>query len=168
MPKEIERKFLTSSDGWQAKVTGRVEIRDGLVATSGGRKVRIRTYDDRATVTIKGIRQGIARDEFEYAIPLVDALELLEHHCEGPVLEKTRYYVKEEGFVFELDIYSGVLSGVVIAEVELTAVDEVFPRPEWLGEEITGVDRYRKVNLLRDRLALAAGQAVEILADGRH
>lgn len=152
MPKEIERKFLTSSDEWKARVTSQVKLRDGLVATSGGRKVRIRTYDDRATITVKGARHGISRDEFEYPIPLADALEMLDKHCDGRVVEKTRYYVKEQDFVFELDVYHGLLAGIVIAEAELTNIESEFPRPNWLGEEVTGQDRYRKINMLRERL----------------
>jgi CYTH domain-containing protein len=153
MPKEIERKFLILSDEWKTQVRGQVELRDGLVATSGGRKVRIRTYDDRATITVKGARQGVSRDEFEYPIPLADALEMLEHHCEGRIIQKTRYYVQEEDFVFEINVYHGVLAGIVIAEAELTAIESDFPRPKWLGEEVTGQEKYRRIKRLQERLA---------------
>ncbi len=153
VPREIERKFLTSSEAWRDRVTGKVELRDGLVAVSDGRKVRIRLYDNRATIAVKGDRRGILRAEFEYPIPFADALEMLEHHCEDRICEKTRYYVQEGGVVFELDVYHGILEGVVIAEIELADVDDDFPRPEWLGQEITGLEQYRKINMLQDRQA---------------
>lgn len=82
MPLEIERKFLTASDEWKTKASRAVNLRDGLLATEGGRKVRVRIEDGRATLTIKGARAGYARDEFEYEIPLDHAEQLLAHHCE--------------------------------------------------------------------------------------
>lgn len=82
MPLEIERKFLTASDEWKTKPSRAVNLRDGLLATEGGRKVRVRIEDGRATLTIKGARAGYARDEFEYEIPLDHAEQLLAHHCE--------------------------------------------------------------------------------------
>ena len=44
---------------------------------------------------------------------------------------------------------------IIIAEAELEDEDQDFPRPAWLGEEITGREEYRKVNMLKARLAAA-------------
>ncbi len=152
MAQEIERKFLVVSEAWRDRATHSTRLCDGLIAASGGRKVRVRIYDDRATLTVKGARQGLARDEFEYPIPLAEAQEMLARHCEGMVVEKTRYYVPEGGVIFEIDTYHGILEGVVIAEAELTHPDDPVPRPDWLGPEITGQEQYRKINMLKARL----------------
>lgn len=154
MAREIERKFLVAGDDWRRSVVLRVRIRDGLVAAADGRKVRVRFYDDRATLTVKGRREGIGRDEFEFDIPRQDGLALLEGHCDGETIEKTRHHVPFGGFEWTVDVYGGPLAGVVIAEVELPSEDTEFPRPPWVGREVTGQAEYRKINLLRARLAI--------------
>jgi len=155
MPIEIERKFLVATDEWRAAIVKSVCLEDGLIASVGGRKVRVRIADDRATLTVKGARVGLGRDEFEYEIPLADAQTMLRDHCEGKVVTKVRHFVQEAGFTFEIDVYDGLLAGIIIAEAELEAEDQDFPRPAWLGEEITGREEYRKVNMLKARLAAA-------------
>jgi adenylate cyclase len=154
---EIERKFLVANDGWKRFQTGQVALRDGLIGSFDGRKVRVRISGERATLTIKGPRRGIARDEFEYEIPLDDALLLLSDHCQGKVLEKTRHFAPFKGFSWIVDVYSGILNGVVLAEVELPSVDAVFDLPPWVGREITGEEQYRNETMLDDRLSALIG-----------
>ncbi len=135
---EIERKFLVKSDTWRARATGHVSIRDGIIAATDGRKVRVRTYDQRATLTVKGARHGVARDEFEYEIPYDDALRLLGGHCGDQRVEKCRHLVPEGEFTWEVDVYEGVMTGIVLAEVEVPTRGIFVPLPDWVGEEITG------------------------------
>jgi adenylate cyclase len=78
---------------------------------------------------------------------------LLESQCDGLIVTKTRHFVLEEDFTFEVDVYDGVLEGIVIAEAELSHLNQAFPRPDWLGEEVTGQERYRKMNMLKDKIA---------------
>lgn len=104
---EIERKFLVANDGWRGVCVDRIPIRDGLIATDSGQKVRVRLVGDRATIAIKGTREGSSRAEFEYDVPVVDARELLAKHCHGRVLEKTRHIVRFGGFIWEIDEYGG-------------------------------------------------------------
>lgn len=153
MAREIERKFLVQTDGWQAGEIRRWQITDGLLLNTGERKVRVRIRDDQATIAYKGAREGLARDEFEYSIPLEDARHLIAVHCEGRVLSKTRHEVPHQGFVWEVDVYDAPLSGIILAEVELPDEATDLPLPVWLGEEVTGQARYRKVNMLAERLA---------------
>lgn len=108
-------------------------------------------YDDRATLTIKGPRRGLTRDEFEYEIPACDDPTLLEQHCSDDVLEKTRHHVPFDGFDRVVDEYHGSLAGVFVAEVELPEETSEFSSPPRLGIEVTGNKRYRKVNMLRAR-----------------
>jgi adenylate cyclase len=56
-PIEIERKFLVANDGWRRPALRSVNIRDGLVAASAGRKVRVRISGDMATIAVKGPRR---------------------------------------------------------------------------------------------------------------
>ena len=153
MAVEIERKFLVAEEGWQNLSTKSQRIRDGLISHSDGHKVRVRMYQDRATLTVKSFPMERARAEFEYEIPAADAEELLAHHCSLPVLEKTRHYIPYQGFTWEIDVYEGLLSGVVIAEVELERADIQLPIPTWIGREVTSDPAYRKFNMVNARLA---------------
>ena len=142
MAKEIERKFLVRSDGWRSAVETKSSLRQGYIASMDDRSVRVRTLDDKkARLTIKIGRSAITRDEFEYDIPVADAEELLQAAI-GIVIEKTRYRVPYEGFVWEVDVFAGEHRGLVIAEVEMTSETDKPALPSWLGREVTGDFRY--------------------------
>ncbi|MBP2443673.1 CYTH domain-containing protein [Rhizobium leguminosarum] len=142
MAKEIERKFLVRSDGWRSAVETKSVLKQGYIASMDDRSVRVRILDDRkARLTIKIGRSTITRDEFEYDLPIADAKELLQNAI-GIVIEKTRYRVPHEGFVWEVDVFAGEHRGLVIAEVEMTAETDDPALPAWLGREVTGDSRY--------------------------
>ena len=153
MAVEIERKFLVASERWKEEVVRSVRLRDGLISSSDRGKVRVRITDDKATLAIKGPRSGLSREEYEYEIPFEDAVALLDRHCAGAILEKTRFFVPNGDLVWEVDVYSGILSGVVIAEIELPAENIAVDRPSWVGIEVTGQEEYRKINMLSARLS---------------
>lgn len=123
--------------------------RQGYLNSAKERNVRVRTMEDKACLTIKGIAIGASRMEFEYEIPLQDANELLEI-CEKPLIEKTRYKVQEGGFVWEVDVFSKENHGLIVAEVELESEDQEFPKPDWVMEEVTGDPRYFNSNLIKN------------------
>ena len=150
MGKEIERKFLVKEGAWRnAKGT---RYRQGYLNSAKERNVRVRTMEDKAYLTIKGIAIGASRMEFEYEIPLQDADELLEI-CEKPLIEKTRYKVQEGGFVWEVDEFFRENQGLIVAEVELESEDQEFPKPDWVREEVTEDPRYFNSNLIKNPYA---------------
>jgi adenylate cyclase len=152
MAVEIERTFLLANDSWRQLSTGCQRLTDGLVAASDDHKVRIRQYGNlRATITVKSKKSGIVRAEFEYEIPFGDAEDMLAHHCRPVVLQKTRHYVPHGGFTWEIDVYEGLLAGIVLAEVELERADIIVPIPAWIGQEVTGMPEYKKINMIRAR-----------------
>ena len=151
MATEIERKFLVISEEWRASVVREQHLKDGLVAMTGGRKVRVRICDGQATLTVKAREVPGVNAEFEYPIPLGDAEELLARHCDGNVMSKTRSFVPYRDFTWQVDVYEGVMADVVLAEVELTRIDCDVPLPPWVGREVTGDPAYRKINLFRAR-----------------
>ena len=144
MAKEIERKFLIKNDAWR-KVRG-IKYRQGYLSSVKERTVRVRTTEEKGYLTIKGIAVGATRMEFEYEIPRKDA-EILLDICEQPLIEKNRYIMEHGGFVWEVDEFFGENSGLIIAEVELASEDQEFPRPDWVGEEVTEDPRYFNSNL---------------------
>jgi len=154
---EIERKFLVIDERWRAGCVRRERLVDGLLATSKGRKVRVRMNGDGATICIKSRKSARVRHEFEYAVPLADARQLIENDCGGDVVAKTRHHVPYAGFTWEVDVYEGALAGVVIAEIELASEDAEPPLPPWVGREVTDDPQFRKRALRARRLRLGQG-----------
>lgn len=144
MAVEIERKFLVIGQPW-LQAPG-VWFRQGYLNRDKARTVRVRVAGAAAFLTIKGVSVGATRAEFEYPIPLADAEALLAL-CEGPLVEKTRYLLDHAGMRWELDVFAGDNAGLVVAEVELLSEDQVFARPDWLGNEVTQDARYFNSNL---------------------
>jgi CYTH domain-containing protein len=149
---EIERKFLVVGGGWRNEAVRSERLVDGLLATSKGRKVRIRLYADyRATIAVKTRKKGRTRFEFEYDIPIRDAQQLLGAECGRTLLAKTRHYVPFADFLWEVDVYEAPLEGVILAEVELESADQDPPLPAWVGREVTEDPAFRKRSLFAER-----------------
>jgi CYTH domain-containing protein len=151
MAVEIERKFLVRDDSWRSQVTRQQNIRDGLIARVDGRKVRVRICDQHATLAVKSKTDGLANAEFEYEIPLADAEEMMAYHCFRSGLAKTRYYVPHDDRTWQVDVYKGILAGVVLAEVELPSETTQPTLPPWVGQEVTGDPNYKKINMVNAR-----------------
>ena len=145
---EIEKKFLLANDGWRGLDAGRL-YRQGYLNSEKGRTVRVRTVEERGYLTIKGPPVAGARAEYEYEIPLADALEMLATLCLRPLIEKRRHRIAFKGFVWEVDEFFADNDGLVVAEIELAAPDQPFEKPLWIGEEVTGDPRYTNAALSR-------------------
>ena len=141
MAKEIERKFLVAHQAWRESVNTIHVYRQGYLSYDSERTVRVRATEVTGYLTIKGITEGLTRDEFEYEIPLADALALLQL-CERPAVEKKRYIVPNGAHVWEVDVFEGVNEGLVVAEIELGSEDEAFDKPNWLGNEVSDDRKY--------------------------
>lgn len=168
---EIERKFLLAGDGWRALVrrsermaqgylVGARALRDGTAKAS----VRVRCAGEQAWLNIKAARLGVERAEYEVPLPPADAEEMLATLCDG-VLEKVRHHVTVDGMLFEIDEFLGDNAGLVVAEIELPTVDAAYPRPVWLGREVSALARYYNVNLIAHPYARWT-QAEREAADG--
>ena len=82
--------------------------------------------------------------------------------CDGHVLDKVRHVIAHAGAVWHVDVYEGILQGVVLAEVELQHADQELDLPSWIGKEVTDDPSYRKVNMERLRVvALAESQTAQ-------
>jgi adenylate cyclase len=147
MPQEIERKFLVKDSSYR-QMGDSLHIHQGFLSTDKERVVRIRIHGKKAMITIKGSSEGLTRPEFEYMIPVEDSQFLLENLCIKPTIEKYRYNVNFEGFTWEIDEFLGENEGLVIAEIELKSDDQDFPKPAWIGEEVSGDARYYNASLV--------------------
>jgi CYTH domain-containing protein len=123
MAKEIERKFLVASDGWRGAADGGTRFLQAYIVTMDDRSARM------------------TRDEFEYEVPVEDARDMMSKAV-GLIIEKTRYEVHHQGFIWEVDVYGGAHEGLVVAEVELDTEGDTPALPSWLGAEVTGDPQY--------------------------
>ena len=137
---EIERKYLVKGDEWR-KLAIPVQYAQGYLLADDERTVRVRIAGNSGFLTIKGKSMGMSRKEFEYAISLEDAHELLLL-SQTPVIEKKRSRIEWEGKIWEVDEFEGKNKGLIMAEIELKSEDETFILPPWIGEEVTGDFRY--------------------------
>lgn len=145
---EIERKFLTRNDSWRTQVERSLPMRQGYLHRADNSAIRVRICGDQAHINIKKTQDGIQRLEFEFDIPLDDAEDLLEKVAMAPQIEKTRHELRFGDHLWEIDEFQGENAGLVVAEIELNDPDELFERPEWLGEEVSQDRRYFNSNLI--------------------
>lgn len=140
---EIERKFAVKSTTFLANAKESYKITQGYLNTDKNRTVRVRIKGSKGFITVKGISSadGLSRFEWEKEIDVKDA-EALLLLCEDFVIDKTRYIIPFDAVVFEVDVFEGSNKGLVIAEVELETTDQQFDKPDWLGEELTGDERF--------------------------
>ena len=150
MPLEIERKFLVKSNPANLAEKS-VHIRQGYLARTTERTVRVRVAGDRGFLTIKGRpeKKHITRFEWEVEIPLMDAEDLLRL-CLPEIIDKMRHYISFGDHVFEVDVFYGDNRGLIIAEAELKSEDEEIQKPDWLGKEVTGDKRYYNAMLIKN------------------
>lgn len=152
MGEEIERKFLVRSDKWRAAADrGRHFIQGYFDGGPGAPTMRVRVICDReAWLTIKGKPTGFRRSEFEYPIPVPEAMAMLKEFCGTRVVEKIRYLVPAGGdLVWEIDEYCGLNCGLFTAEIELPSEDTRFVKPRWVGREVSGDPDYTNGALSR-------------------
>ena len=151
MAQEIERKFLVKNDAFKKESFNQTKIVQGFLSTVPERTVRIRIKGDKGFITVKGIgnKSGTSRFEWEKEISIQDATDLLKISEPG-VIDKTRFNVKSGEHTFEVDEFYGENDGLTVAEVELSAEDENFNKPSWLGEEVTGQVKYYNSMLMKN------------------
>ena len=140
---EIERKFLVKSTAFKTEAFKNTKIVQGFLSTNKKRTVRVRLKGEQGFLTIKGAssKNGLSRFEWEKEISKTEAEDLLKL-CKKGIIDKIRYEIKVENHIFEVDEFFGENEGLIVAEVELQAEEEVFTKPDWLGKEVTGNIKY--------------------------
>lgn len=145
MGREIERKFLVRGEAWRALGVG-VRYVQGYLCDRP--TVRVRLAGEKAYLTIKGPYSQSGRAEFEYAIPVADAEEMLNTLCHRPLIEKVRYRIPFDDVTWEVDEFGGENQGLILAEVELSSPTQPIVIPDWIGLEVTQDARYYNSNLV--------------------
>ena len=153
--KEIERKFLINVNKLMSEIRFNIEdnkiidnynIEQGYLSKDDGVTIRIRIQNTTGFITIKGKTENISRDEFEYEIPIQDAMELL-NMC-GKTIIKKRIVIEYCEKLWYIDIFDGDNKGLVIAEIELKDENENFSSPSWLIKEASNDSKYYNSKLI--------------------
>lgn len=160
MAVEIERKYLINNDSWRELVTRSERITQGYLnqydpdksGPQSSVRVRIGGSVDspKAWLNIKSATLGIERQEYEYEIPVADAETMLKSLCAKPQIDKTRHYIANGEFTWEVDEFYGDNAGLVVAEIELNHADDEFAKPDWLGNEVSTDQRYYNSELIKN------------------
>lgn len=158
MAVEIERKFLATHAVLEHCRFG-LSIVQGYLYTDAENTVRVRRAGDRTFFAWKGPRCGARREEIEHEISSETGAAMFAALRPDRCLAKTRYRVEHAGAVWEVDVFGGDLSGLILAEIELAHEDEAVILPPWAGPEVTTDERYRN-----SRLALRAGSPILLAA----
>jgi adenylate cyclase len=150
MAVETERKFLVKSLSFLDQYATKTEILQRYLSVDPHRIIRLRITDRQAFLTVKSDLHNMAfsRSEWEYLVSMEEAKEIMEICLPGKI-EKTRYYIPSEHHTFEVDVFHDKNEGLILAEIELSSVDESIEKPEWLGEEVTGNPDYFNSSLLK-------------------
>lgn len=146
---EIERKFLVKSEAFKEQSNKQTRIIQAYLNSHPERSVRVRVKGEKGVLTIKGkgSASGASRFEWEKEISLADAEALLPL-CEKGSIHKTRYEIPVGKHLFEVDEFYDDNKGLIIAEVELQSENEIFEKPDWLGAEVTGDNKYYNSQLV--------------------
>jgi len=149
MATETERKFLVKGE-FRHLAIREISILQCYFSIDPYKTIRLRIADNKAFLTIKGRPQkdSITRNEWEFQIPFSDATDMMKICLPGKIV-KTRYLIPSGIHTFEVDVFHEKNEGLVIAEIELSAEDEQFEKPDWLGEEVTGNPNYYNANLIK-------------------
>ncbi|WNV03260.1 CYTH domain-containing protein [Candidatus Methylospira mobilis] len=147
MAHEIERKFLVAGNDWRKEIHASHRMTQGYLNNELHCSVRIRTCGEQAWLNIKSATIGSSRLEFEYEIPIQDALDMLGSLRQSPLIEKVRHLVRYRDHLWEIDEFEGDNSALIVAEIELSSPEEYFEKPAWLGREVTEDIRYYNTQL---------------------
>ncbi len=145
---EIERRFLVSPDALSYCGVG-TEIEQGYLRADGRMTVRIRIANNAAVLTIKGKRSGCCRLEHETPIALKTAKTLLGRVPQHMKIRKTRYVVDVGELVWEIDVFAGQNTGLILAEVEFDRPERSITLPHWVVREVTNDPSYSNSQLAR-------------------
>ncbi len=158
-PIEIERKFLIEYPDvdWLEKAPDctRLELVQTYLKSETDDEIRVRRCfaDGKASYckTVKRSVSDITRIENENCITEKEYRELLKQaDPERRPVEKTRYCLKFEGKIFEIDIYP-FWNDKAVVEIELENENEeiIFPPQIKMIEEVTGNKVYKNSSLAK-------------------
>ena len=140
---EIERKFLVKNINELdlSKYNHKTITQDYLYIdrfTAIRRRKLCEENINKFTYTIKTAKVGISVNEIEREITEAEYNNLPINNNYNTI-EKERYIIPYENYKIELDVFTGVYTGLVFAEIEFPSEAEAFnlKLPNWFDTEIS-------------------------------
>lgn len=149
MATEIERKFLVKGE-FRHLAVKEIKMIQAYLTIDSVKTIRLRIADDKAFITIKNKPEPgrFGRSEWEVQIPVDDAMEMMSICLPGKIV-KSRFLIPAGKHTWEVDVFHDKNEGLVIAEIELDSEDESFEKPDWAGDEVTGIQQYYNAYLIK-------------------
>ncbi len=146
---EIERRFLVENEDWKSQVILSEDFSQAYLNSNIHEwSTRVRIIDNKkAYLTLKSSINGLMNYEFEYSIPIKDAIQLIK--LSKYEITKTRYQLKINNKNWVIDFFHGSNSSLIIAEIELNDESEKIQVPSWCGKEITGIKSLSNASLAK-------------------
>ena len=145
----IDPKYLTKISNLSSKT---ILITQGYFDISDNMRIRTECSDgvNEGYLSIKGERDGDARDEYTYEIPYQEAFELIKVFTCYRVF-KTRHIVNDKKDCWEIDVFHGDNTGLIIAELEIPYEDYDVKKPAWIDDWklVYDDDKFYNFNLAR-------------------
>ena len=143
---EIERKFLVNDNSYLDQYSKHLKISQAYIFIQDDSVLRVRKINSHCIFSLKIGLSQTKRLEFEYEIPESDA-DIIISKSKYNLVEKDRYCIEHHSKVWEVDVFRGLNEGLVIAEIELNNESDKLLKPNWVGEEVSGVSKYLNYNL---------------------
>ena len=128
---EIERRFLIKNEEWKSQILLSEDFSQAYLNSNLGEwAIRVRIIDkSKSYITLKSSFNRLASHEFEYSIPMKDAIELLD--LSKYKITKTRYQLKINNKNWVIDSFNDLNSSLTIAEIELSSENEEIEITVW-------------------------------------
>jgi CYTH domain-containing protein len=138
---ELERTYLLKEFPPGFNESSSKEMLDIYIPSSSDHPhLRIRKWGEKCEITNKQpVVEGNSSRQHELTIPLTEDEYNELATVPGKRVEKTRYFYKESGHTFEIDVFKGKLAGLVLVDIEFKSVEEMdsFQTPSWCLAEVT-------------------------------
>ena len=146
---EIERRFLVKNEDWKSQIVLSKDFSQAYLNSSIDEwATRLRVIDNKkGYITLKSSLSRLINYEYEYSIPIKDAIELIR--LSKYKITKTRYHLKINTKNWVVDLFDGANSSLQIAEIELNSEFEEIQVPSWCGQEITGIKSLSNASLAK-------------------
>ncbi len=151
---EIERKWLIRAKDIPLNLNNAIKIDIVQTYLNFSPEIRVRNIDNGSQyiLTIKSNMSvdGLKREEKEYYITENEYKNLLKKQ-EGNSIHKTRYQIKYNGEIYEIDIFHDQLEGLAYLEIEFEDEKKAkeFNTPDWVIKDVTDNINYKNGYLSR-------------------
>ena len=143
---EIERRFLIKNNTWKKYRINHVPIVQGYLSSNNdGWIVRLRSENKQFKLTLKKHIIQSTSLEFDYEINSNEGNKILSNIKYK--IEKERFYLKINEKNWIVDIFQDRNEPLEIAEIELESEQEKIIIPDFISEEITGINMFSNYQL---------------------